>query len=261
MNRRLMFQMLALALLAGACSDMSDERLTPSATGDELFPNVEALEADDFSLETSDGATYLRFDTTTWNSGSGPLELVAGEVIDENTQKVYQRIYLDGGGHKDHLAGDFVWHDDHDHFHFEGYAIYSLLPADSNVSTRTGNKTTFCIMDTDRLDHRLPGAPKRAVYTECDDGIQGMSVGWGDTYESHLAGQEIDVTDLPPGEYKLTIEADPKDRILETSDDDNTSEVLLYLDVDTGTVEIIDDSDDSDDGPGGGNGNGNCPHC
>ena len=44
-------------------------------------------------------------------------------------------------------------------------------------------------MDTTKIDARLPGAPRKSVYSTCYANVQGMSVGWGDTYGSYLAGQ------------------------------------------------------------------------
>ncbi len=221
----------------------------------ELQPNLEALPADEFRLETnSAGRTYLRFSTTTWNSGAGPLELIAGDK-DAGQQKIYQRIHLDDGSYYDLLAGTFVWHEQHGHFHSEDYALYTLQEADApGASVRTSSKTTFCVIDTDRINHKLPGAPKRSVYRTCGSEIQGMSVGWGDTYGYYLAGQAIDVTDLPDGDYQLTIEVDPKKRLLETNDADNTSTVPLRISVSDGTVEEL---SDGGSGPGHGNGRGN----
>ena len=221
----------------------------------ELQPNLEALPADEFRLETdAGGRTYLRFSTTTWNSGLGPLELVAGEK-DAAKQNIHQRIHLDDGSYYDRLAGTFVWHEEHGHFHFEDYALYTLQAANApGASERTSSKTTFCVIDTDRINHRLPGAPKRSVYRTCASEIQGMSVGWGDTYRYYLAGQAIDVTDLPDGDYQLTIEVDPKNRLLETDDADNTSTMLLRISVNDGTLGVL---GGGASGPGNGNGRGN----
>lgn len=221
----------------------------------ELQPNLEALPADEFELDTDAGGhTYLRFSTTTWNSGLGPLELVAGDK-DAAKQNIYQRIHLDDGSYYDLLAGTFVWHDQHGHFHFEDYALYTLQAVDApGASERTSSKTTFCVIDTDRINHKLPGAPKRPVYRTCAGEIQGMSVGWGDKYGYHLAGQAIDVTDLGDGDYQLTVEVDPKKRLLETNDADNTSTVHLRISVSDGTVAVL---GDGGTGPGNGNGRGN----
>ncbi len=221
----------------------------------ELRPNLKALPADELRLETdSAGRTYLRFSTTTWNGGFGPLEIVAGDR-DAAKQNIHQRIHLDDGSYYDVLAGTFEWHEQHGHFHFEDYALYTLQAADApGASERTSSKTTFCIIDTDRINHKLPGAPKRSVFRTCGSEIQGMSVGWGDRYPYYLAGQAIDVTDLPDGDYQLTIEVDPKNRLLETNDADNTSTLSLRISVSDGTVEEL---SDGESGPGNGNGRGN----
>ena len=100
------------------------------------------------------------------------------------------------------MAGFFVWHQTHNHFHFEDYADYILQSVTApGASVRTATKTTFCIMDTTEIDPQLDGA---AFYTTCGKSVQGMSVGWGDTYGWYLDGQAIDVTGLPfDDDYRL----------------------------------------------------------
>jgi hypothetical protein len=66
-----------------------------------------------------------------------------------------------------------------------------------------------------------------------------MSVGWGDTYGRNLAGQFIDFTGNPSGDYKLIIEVDPKKRLLEIDDGDNTSCALLRINVTNSTVQVL----------------------
>jgi hypothetical protein len=194
----------------------------------ELLPNLEALPAEDLCLQiTLSGSTWLRFSTTSWNSGTGALELVAGKIDRKaKKQKVYQRIESSDGSSRDVLAGFFVWHQTHNHFHFEDYAHYRLQPVNApGASARTSTKTTFCIMDTTAMTP-LAGP---ASYTTCGKSVQGMSVGWGDTYGYYLDGQAIDVTGLPDGEYRLEIVVDPKDRLSEADEADNTSAVMLHF--------------------------------
>lgn len=215
----------------------------------ELTPNLRPLPASDLSLV---GGTTLLFSTTSWNNGAGPLELRAGEIDPVgNRQNVYQRVYLSDGGYYDRLAGTFVWHPEHNHFHFEDYALYTLQPFNApGGSQRISSKTTFCVMDTNKINGSLPGAPGSAVYTTCGNTIQGMSVGWGDTYGYFLAGQSIDFTGNPSGDYKLIIEIDPKKRIIESSEEDNISCVLLRINVANSSVTILDNAG-CDAAPGG----------
>ena len=184
------------------------------------------------------GGTSLIFSTTSWNDGQGPLELRAGETNSQG-QNVYQRVYNSDGTYRDYLAGTFTFHPEHNHFHFDDYALYTLQPATANgASNRTSSKTTFCVLDTNLVDGSLPGAPSQPVYTTCSATVQGMSVGWGDTYGRSLPGQGIDVTGLPEGDYRLVIEIDPKNRIIETNDDDNVACVLLHLNVPTSVTVL-----------------------
>ena len=219
----------------------------------ELLPNLQALQASEFRLV----GTKLRFSMTSWNSGEGALEFVA--TGDTSGKQMNQRVYMDDGTYEDHPATaiSFEWHVAHGHFHVKNYAKYDLKDATSNGESKgTGSKTTFCIIDTDRINHKLTGAPKKRQYTGCNDELQGMSVGWGDTYRYYLAGQEIDVTGLEAGEYRLIINVNPSGHIMEKTLDDNSSEALLYLDVEAGTVKKVDDGNG-----GGGRRNGRCPHC
>lgn len=218
----------------------------------EQRPNLRPLPADTLFLV---GGTTLLFSTTSWNAGDGPLDLVVGEtgfVGAERVQNVYQRVYLDDGRFYDRLAGTFEWHPEHNHFHFQDYALYTLQPVNApGGSKRTSSKTTFCVMDTTRVNTTLPGAPGEAVYTTCGADFQGMSVGWGDTYAYYLGGQSIDFTGNPSGDYKLSIEIDPKRQLLETSDGDNISCVLLRINVSRSTVTVL-NSDGCDAASGGG---------
>ena len=209
----------------------------------ELKPNLQAFPAGNLAIiQDLSGATQLIFSATTWNNGDGPLVLVAGETDSATLkQKVYQRVFLSDGTFYDRVAGDFVWHPSHNHFHFEDYALYTLQPFNApGASARTSAKTSFCVMDTTAVDTRLPGAPNKPVYATCGNVMQGMSVGWGDTYGNYLAGQSIDLTGLPDGDYKLIIEADPKKRLLEINDSDNTSCVLLRIGVTSLSLDVLD---------------------
>ena len=221
---------------------------TGAAAQTALTPNLKPLPASNFSLITQiDGTVDLRFATTSWNNGTGALQLEAGSVetppgATDLKQKVYQRIFNNNGTSSLFFAGWFEWHQGHNHFHFDGYADYVLQPVDApGGSARTGQKTTFCVMDTTKVDGSLPGAPTSAGYSSCGNQIQGMSVGWGDTYGSHLPGQEIDFTDNADGIYSLKIIIDPVSHIVESDNNDNESCVLLDIRKPS-TVRVLDSS-------------------
>ncbi|OGB95054.1 MAG: hypothetical protein A2Z31_04145 [candidate division NC10 bacterium RBG_16_65_8] len=240
--RKLLFGLCCVALVGVAAA-----LFAPSASAQqalELLPNLQPFPAFDLRLVTnsSTGGKEIRFSTRSWNTGLGPLELVAGETGSQG-QNLYQRVYQSDGSHQDYFAGTFVWHPAHNHFHFGDYAIYSLEPVNApGGSPKSGSKTTFCVMDTNKIDASLPGAPPQAVYDTCGTIIQGMSVGWADTYGYHLQGQSIDITGNPSGDYCLTIEIDPKAKLIEIDDEDNIASSLLHIDVERATVSVLDAS-------------------
>jgi hypothetical protein len=102
-------------------------------------------------------------------------------------------------------------------------------------------------MDTDLVNGSLPGSPGSPVYRTCDATVQGISVGWGDTYGSYLADQDIDVTNQPSGDYELTLEVDPGNRLLETDDTDNTSRIYVRLDFVRYTATVLNNPGDPGD--------------
>jgi len=240
--------LLGIALLSGSLWLMSPG----AARAADLLPNLKALPATDISVGRNfAGDLAIRFSASSWNAGAGPLELIAGEVV-RDRQNVYQRIYADDGSYHDELAGSFVWHQTHNHFHFEDYALYTLQPTWTK-SSRTGTKTSFCIMDTFLQDRSLPGAPRSAVYANCGNSAQGMSVGWGDKYGAQLPGQEISLAKLKDGDYRLYIEADPKNRLIETDETDNVSCMLLHISITNETFDVLNpDSCDAPSPPSGG---------
>src|SRR6185436_19947847 len=153
-----------MTLVSWASASILSLATIASAQVVEKLPNLTPLPAQQIQLINS----------------AGRLELRAGETGSAG-QNVYQRIYLSDGGHYDTLAGTFVWHPAHNHFHFNDYAVYTLQPYNApGGSARTAVKTTFCVLDSTKINGSLPGAPANAFFTTCGATVQGMSVGWGD---------------------------------------------------------------------------------
>lgn len=207
----------------------------------ELRPNLVPFPASELSVVTDfwTGGTKLVFATVTWNNGTGPLEIWRADV-GPSGQNVNQRVYLSDGSYYDRPAGTFEYHPTHGHFHFNGYALYTLNPVNApGASQQLSSKTSFCIIDTTKVNTSLPGAPQQAVYVACNADNQGMSVGWGDRYGPTLAGQSFDLTGNPDGDYDLIIEVDPQQRLVEANDVDNTSCVRLRIGVSNRTVQVL----------------------
>jgi archaellin len=228
-----------------------------------LYPNLKTLEPTDlrFGTQTINGTTHevLRFSNTVWNAGEGRLELRAKTVSTSSGKKtrVNQYIYDDAGGFTSKYVGDMVFHPSHNHFHFQNFARYELWTRadyDNWVASnraqgqaiKRGTKTTFCIMDTD-LVQPLPSSPSSALYTSCSPRVQGLSVGWGDTYKFHLPEQWIDLgtSSLADGNYVLRVVADPNNKLYETVARSDTSregeqdnEAVTFFTVQGSTITI-----------------------
>jgi len=130
----------------------------------------------------------------------------------------------------------------HQHYHFKGFAQYSLWrPADYGlwrhvrdaspdllrevVMASSGlpppvvqsRKMAFCMEDVLKF---LPGDQAARKYTCADQGIQ---AGWSDVYGNGLPGQWVDITGVPAGNYILEVELNPDWLIQEGSYADNVA--------------------------------------
>jgi len=212
----------------------------------ELLPDLVPFPAQDLVLEKSGENVFLRFSTIYYNQGRGPLEIIADPktkgIRADLERNVFQRIYRTDGGSRDLVSGEFLWHQEHLHYHFADFVIYDLEavnvsgPAPDLSGVRA--KSTFCIRDISRIDLTLPNRTE-AQYKICGKERQGISVGWGDTYFFTYPDQLLNVVDLPSGTYRLTFHVNPENRFEESRTDNNTSSATIKLDVDKLKVEVI----------------------
>ena len=97
-----------------------------------------------------------------------------------------------------------------------------LLDLEGN-ELRTGRKVSFCLLDNIRWDR---GVSPRRRYTCSSQGIQ---AGWGDVYDSGLAGQWIEIGDLPAGDYQLELTVNPDNILPETNYDNNVVRIPVTI--------------------------------
>lgn len=117
------------------------------------------------------------FDVVILNMGDG--DLVVGQR-DDPTNPYYDTFYFD---------------DCHGHYHIRNFSEYVVS---GGGRLALGHKFGFCFEDSFKFsDNKSSGF-------SCN-GIQGITSGWGDWYYKQLPGQWVDVTDLPPGDYKLRV--------------------------------------------------------
>jgi len=185
----------------------------------------------DFSSQP--GRVLFRFSNGVANIGKGRME-IRGGAVSGSTQQVYQRIYNTHGGHSNRLAGTFIFHPDHRHTHFEDFSDYKIrmIVGTSGVGEILAKteKVSFCLIDWTVYNPSLANHSPRPHYLSCGSTVQGISVGWADIYESSLPGQWIDVTDIPSGQYWLESTADPKNRLKESNETNNTTRIKITLD-------------------------------
>ena len=214
----------------------------------ELLPDLAPLPAEDLRLRQEADQVFLAFTTVYYNQGRGPLELIAdpatANVSDDIERKVYQRIYNSTGGYRDHLAGIFLWHNPHLHYHFADFILYNLEAIDAEISelgplADTKVKTTFCIRDVSHISPLPTGAPEDAAYKICGKERQGISVGWADSYFYNYPDQSLNITSLSSGIYRLTFLVNPENSFEEINKDNNLSSVTFRLDMEKMTIEIL----------------------
>ncbi len=180
------------------------------------------------------GRRHLRLSNGTPNEGMGKLQIYGlFPAHPDGTQDVMQRIYRNDGSFYTRPSGRFIYHPEHDHIHLEDWCLYHLravLP-DSGVGeiVAEGEKTSFCIMDLAVYDPGHPNFDPNGEFLSCASTVQGISAGWVDIYHKELPGQNIDITDLPDGQYWLEAIADPDNHIYEASEDNNVNRVIITV--------------------------------
>lgn len=194
-----------------------------AAARTDLLPDLQMAPLYGIQLSTTAaGYRRLRFGTTVYNVGDGPIEVRGGNRVGNEMTLVEQWIKRsDGTGHGV-LKPDariFYSGDGHDHFHIRRFITAKLKSLPGNlggVKERRGRKIGFCLVDGLKMKTDIPpNATGLPAYFGCGDiysqHIQmGISVGWGDFYGPYLAFQTVDVTNLPRGSYRLCVTVNPK---------------------------------------------------
>jgi hypothetical protein len=203
-----------------------------------LLPDLRTLPPENLRLvvDPGSGRTYVRFSNMIWNSGPGRLELV-GRINRAAAQiQVAQRVFSpDGEIVEEYGFGVFQFHDLHNHWHLDDFAIYEVWALDDEGEpdhvAATGGKVSYCVQDIRRGDETRAAVagPNRPQFRSCWGEMQGLSPNWIDVYEFTLPGQYVDITGLPNGVYALITTVDPDDLIRELRDHNNAGQVFFEL--------------------------------
>lgn len=207
----------------------------------ETLPDLVIFPPQDIVVEDS----KLRFSTTYYNGGDGDLEL---SVKDGKTSgqgdietDVYQVIKSVAAEEREKMVGTFLWHDEHQHYHFSDFVFFDLLEqtnfGDYESVAGAQVKSTFCIRDVSQA--KILNTKSDAEYLVCGKTRQGLSVGWGDTYFYNYADQAIDISGIRSGVYRLAFHVNPSGLIEESDMTNNTSFIDFEYDSKERSVTIL----------------------
>jgi hypothetical protein len=233
--------LIAIAMIAMASPSYAGDPDPAEGLLPDIIVNPTYLEDAALVTNVEQGHYHLRFSNSTPNIGDGTLFVYGVPVGNEDakgegefTQEVRQRIFFEDDTFVDRTAGLFTFHPSHNHVHMDSWAQYRLRAVTEGNGVgdvvAEGEKTSFCLLDSVIYDAKLPNAAEEAVFTSCEFGVQGISVGWQDVYNRFLPDQWIDVTDVPNGQYWLESTVDPLDNILEKDETNNVARILVTVD-------------------------------
>lgn len=208
-----------------------------------LKPFIEdpAVFAPDLSIDTRPEVVDWSIDTMWVNASSCAVQ--EGCVLPGLRKLLRFNTRINNFGTADFVVGNpyhdvnstfFHYHQCHRHFHWPHVLDCSLLDQSGNIAAR-GMKIGFCLEDF--FPARWPMLPLGKSRFDCVH--QGISEGWADQYHKNLDCQWIDVTDVPPGQYKLVITVNAQKTFHELNYDNNRAEIPITVataDVPMGTA-------------------------
>lgn len=233
----------------------------PATPGVVLLPDLRTKPPGELLVD----GKRLRLSNTIVNPGVGPLEIFPetgvgsdcdGDGDDADDRFAFQRTYLDSDDPRSpgyfvrsqdpdsttRSVGCMIFHPAHNHWHFDDFSFYVLRAESTGATVAQAKKVSFCVIDTDHAFPGLPGSPRFGYYGNAGcgaDSVEGMSVGWGDTYGAFLPGQSLKVAGLPAANYCLMSRADPADRLIELDESNNTQRTRIFLDQPSQSVQVL----------------------
>jgi hypothetical protein len=227
------------ALVAAACA-ADDPVLGGPPTGEALYPDLVPDPPTSLRTRTeSDGRQLVLFTSTLTNVGAGDF-LLSGVRSDDDWTVEQSIPYSESGSLEVSVEPRMVWGGDgHGHWHVARVAVNWLQALDDSAEPIEDfeilydAKVGFCFFDS---HHNLEFGAAKPGYDSSGCGDEdskifnvGLSRGWSDEYDFTLPGQEIEVTGLPDGMYRLWSEADPEGWFRESSKDNNLTWVNFEL--------------------------------
>jgi hypothetical protein len=187
------------------------------------------------------------FSHITWNAGTGPFEIRPSYNALTGISQGFQALYSSPSPgvytfeRTVPISGPMIWDPPSDYrFPLDSFALYTVAPEGGIGSlVATSPKVDFCITG-DTYVGGVPNTPTKEAYPESDctspTGTLGLSVGWGDEYESTDGGENIEITNLPNGTYWLQAIVDPDHYIEESNTTNNITDTKVRIEGNSVTV-------------------------
>ena len=211
-----------------------------AATGMARLPDLSVIiPPGRMSIVGSGSSRMFQYTHDTFNGGNGPLVIqpqynpASGLYL--GTQYLYS--YATGTwtlSHQVPVAGAFMFHAEHGHFHFP-FVTFGLYAQAANggpgVPVAISEKNGFCIADSFIYAPGLPNAGAIGNLGACSDptSLRGLDIGAVDEYDRSDPGQSISLANVPDGTYWLRAIVDPENFLAESDESNNETDVLLTI--------------------------------
>lgn len=228
-----------------------------SCTADEMAPVVlgggaakKCLRFTSGPINLGEGIYDMRFDLLTdfiaGNAALAPQEALSRIVIGPMRQVIH---YSDGSS-QERSAGTYSFHPIHAHFHDDyvlSFRLYAVQDYSRGALERVGEGTKSGFCPADQLwgdwysfdqGYEVPGGD--TIGGSCSspqNGVMGLSVGWGDVYRWQRPGMYVEFAGQPNGRYVVQSRVDEQDRILESNETDNVA--YAYVQVENDAVQLL----------------------
>lgn len=228
------------------------------------LPDIQAVVPEKLLIQREHQRDLLRFSNSIANTGLNNWQVRRGVQLTEETNPAlmaYARsLGLDTSElavtaqellHEDGSIAAVIpdaalseYHPEHKHFHIGETAEFSIERLDATggwdpVTGLDAVKTTFCLIDVNQIqpaggadadEYEIIKSPANAnVYNDCFADVQGIQDGWIDRYSHSLQGQEVDITSLAAGTYRLVVQVNPSQWFLESDYSNNLSTIGFDL--------------------------------
>ena len=228
------------------------------------LPDIQAVTPEKLTIQREHQRDMLRFSNSIANTGENNWQVRRGVQLSEETNPelmdyarslgldtselaVTAQELLNEDGSIAAVIPDAAlseYHPEHKHFHIGETAQFGIEKRNASggwdpVTGLEIVKTTFCLIDinqiqsagsSDPYEYEIIKSPANAnAYNDCFADVQGIQDGWIDRYSHSLQGQEVNITSLAAGTYRLKVEVNPSNWFLESDYSNNIATVGFEL--------------------------------